>query len=234
MVIYFVFLLLASIVGALFINGFWNITRGRWETNEKGEKYWIGKIFCWYHKFLENNYLETRYYENKELERVFYAFFYPFFSLKKEDVIEFSGDCVFVNTVLSKKDLIMLNMMAEKENVYFITHLIDEGITKVAAIKEVKKYKIPYWISDPLGLCITCMASVFGLISYFMFFAVAVDIEQANSVAKIAEGVSMEVDKVIIFSSFTIKTHLLTIILYCVSLAFWNELFNHLNNKLKK
>jgi len=210
-------------LSALIINGFFSITRGRWELNPDGTKYWTGKIFKGYHKWLQRHTVEHIPYGNDEWLKIYFQLKSYF---QDKDILT-----VFENGMVVKK-------MDELRTTTFFAFALAKGIKVnlktapgenkeanliIAAYKPVNKYKLPEWIRDPLGDCITCMASVFGTLLWVFWLLLATHINAVYPTKTL-----------ILFLSIGVGYKMVLWVFFCFSLAYVNEFILNLNNRLKK
>lgn len=220
---FILFYLVLILLSGLIVNGFFAITRGRWELNPDGTKYWTGKILKGYHKWLQRHTVEHIPYGNDEWLKIYFQLKSYF---QEKDILT-----VFENGMVVKK-------MDELRTTTFFAFALSKGIKVnlktapgenreqniiIAAYKTVNKYTLPELLRDPLGECITCMASVFGTLLwvFWLFLANHINSFYPTPVLTVFLGIG-----------FGFK--ILLWILFCVILAYINELILNINNSLKK
>jgi len=206
--IYLLIFLLQLLLSALFINGFYNITRGRWVTNPDGKKEWVGKIFSWYSKFLQQHRVVKEYFIGPEFLNEFLKI-RNFF--KEEHIIEYIDNGVVIQE-MSRKRIADLVMQARVAGTFISISSIDEGKKMLLMMyREKNEYKFPNWVRAPLGECLACMSSFWGTFCW-IFWSVSLDTFSKLSTVS--------------------KTELW--IVFCISLAYINELIFSINNKLSR
>ena len=212
LIIYVLFLL----VSALAINGWYNITRGRWEIAPDGSKKWVGKIFNFWGKFLQQHTEEIQYYTNEEFLKEF-AKIKEFF--KEDDILQVVSNGVIVKPMNAKKAAFFftyaqrlgLNVsIADQEKG-------DENAagTAITIFKVIFDYKIPYLLRYPLGECLSCMASIYGTICWLFFYMI---LSQNES----------------ILIGFSLISKIGLWMIFILSLSYLNELVFNINHSKSK
>lgn len=221
MIYFILFFLLVLIVSSIFINGFFLITGGEWVRRYDDKLVWKGKIFSFYQKFLLKYTIERMPYKGKEWVRRWLKIKNYF---KDEEIINLTDGGVEVKA-LSKKRIFNLYAYAEAAGVNVtVQEVKNEGSgyvnNFVMVFEEVRRYKYPLWLTSAIGTCITCMSSVFGTILFLFWNRLANEFIDYNYI------------EIYVIQPFWIKG--LTWILFCISLAYLNELFFNINFKLKR
>lgn len=206
------------LVSSIFINGWYAITRGRWETKPNGEKYWVGKIFSGWHKFFQQHKERTVYYENggflNQWQKVS-GFF------RSEAIIEVFKTSAHV--MMLEKDIDKLLIYARSCGVNASVRKYErENEYLVSIYTVVKDYRFSDLIKDPLALCITCFASIYGALIWAFWMYVFTKIDGQHGL----EGSNFFID-------VPLKVNLLMMVVFCISLSYVNEFLNHANQKLK-
>lgn len=220
------FILLYSLLiclTALFINGWFAITRGRWEFKADGTKYWTGKIFNKFHYWLQRHEVKWENYTGNEWMKIF-SKFKPFFN--DSQIIGFD-----TNYVLVKK-------MTERQASLLYIYALDKGLNIrieepkennpeknmiITAFKEIHIYKMPELLRDPLGMCITCMSSVYGTLAWIFWLLLAKHINTIHPSTSVTVFLEM---------SWIFKTGLW--VLFCIALAYVSTLVFNICNVLNK
>ncbi len=209
---------MAIVLASIVINGWYAITRGRWEENPDGTKYWTGKIFNKFHYWLQRHTVSKVYYKDKGFFKEF-AKIRGFF--KPEHIVEFFDTGVVVQA-MSKQVMSLLVIHAAEKGVNLTVRDHDAGKMIISLFKEVKEYKLHYMVRDPLGECITCMASFYGTLSAIFFYQIAVLFNHRYPTEAINALIEMPT-----------VSKILLVIYFCISLAWMNEFINNINQKLK-
>lgn len=167
LITYVLFLL----VSAFAINGWYNITRGRWEIAPDGSKKWVGKIFNFWGKLLQQHTEEIQYYTNEEFLKEF-AKIKEFF--KEDDILQLVSNGAIVKSMNPKKAAFLFSY-AQKLGLNISIAEQEEGPenrggTAITIFKVIMNYKIPYLLRYPLGECLSCMASLYGTICWVFFY----------------------------------------------------------------
>lgn len=207
-------------VSGIIINGWYAITRGRWELNPDGTKFWTGKIFNGFHKFLEQHIIETKVYQGEQFVKEFSKVL-DFF--KADEILIMAADAVEVKEISPKRAALLYTYAASKNVIISLQPYVNEkmgpagtAVTLVSFLKEVPKYKIHYLIADPLGLCLTCMSSFYGTALWIIWYFL---MREVNSIQPNAT--------VSLFLDLSIGFKIGLWILFCISLAYVNDtLFN--------
>ena len=163
----FLFLfLLMMITTSIFINGFYNITRGHWVTNPNGTKTWEGKIFKAYGKWLQSHTEKIVFYTSIEEGMK------QLYSLGVDGLVD-SIEIKFGKFYL--KDIKFKELIEKKslgKNIYF-TYLETASGLLVSIYTFEKVYDIPFLVRYPLGECLSCMSSIFGLTGFLFWYRVS-------------------------------------------------------------
>lgn len=218
MMLFAMMLLLSS----LFINGWYNITRGQWHIKPDGTKYWDGKIFSGYSKFLQRHTEEIKYYLANELLKEF-AKIKPFFTNSNDEIIEFYADAIVIKKMDEKKQGFLLSY-AVSHGVEISVRTFEKEPNKMllSIYTKVKKYKIPNWAQRPLGECLACMSSVYGTLCWFVLYAIAQQVQNIYPT-----------DSVRLFIEMPLLSKGILWIAFCITLAYLNELIFNINHKLQ-
>lgn len=179
---FFIYFLLTVFISSFFINGFYTLIKGEWHVKPDGTKEWKGMIFNFWTKFLQTHTVELEYYKDTEWMKQF-AKIKGFF--KEEELLEFFDNGVVIRK-LSAKKLALLFAYALDNGVNITINDLPEGNDGVAkgdkviisAYTEKKIFKYPHLITEPLGLCIYCMSSVYGTILFTGWYFLAVKINE--------------------------------------------------------
>ena len=217
MVQFFSLFIVLLVISALAINGWYNITRGRWETGPDGSKKWVGKIFNFWGKFLQQHTSGIEYYTNDEFLKEF-SKIREFF--KDDDIHEIVSNGIIAKSMNAKKAALLFTYARKMGvNISLTDQPETEGHksgTAVTIYKEIFKYKIPYWLRYPLGECLSCAASFYGTICWIFFYYLLKD----SGYTFLSE------------LSFVFKAGLWVIFL--VSLSYLNELVFNINYSKSK
>lgn len=207
-------------VSSIFINGWFEITRGRWEIRPDGKKEWVGKIFNFWHKFFQQHKEKKAFYKDDEFLKAWVKVALP---LKPEQIIELLDNNAHVKA--GAKDLNKLKAVALEKGygLQWKEYSTDKTEYLLNLYKMEQVYKFSDYIKDPLGTCITCFSSVYGVIMWLFWYNVGVQVnlvyptetvDALIALPMVAKGVLM--------------------VVFCISLAYVNELLNGINTKLKK
>lgn len=218
MIEFLIIYILILFLSAVAINGFFNITRGRWEVQPDGTKEWTGKLLSGWSKFLQQHTVNREFYSEKEWSREF-SKLTAFFSV--DEIIELLETGVVV-TKMSSIRKGYLASFAAVNNILYTGRDYGSG-TLICVYKEVKKYKIPYIIRTPLGECLACMSSVWGTVCAVFWYQISLLVYQIHPVIGI--GIFIEMP---FYGLFCIW------VAFCISLAYLNELFFSINSKLQR
>jgi len=211
-------------LSALIINGWFSITSGRWELNPDGSKYWTGKIFNKYSYWLQRHTIDLVPYGNEEFLKMYYQFKGI---INDDDVLSVGENWVIIKKPTPKKAALIFSYAASKGITIKLLEM-PEDIKKdkdmmLAIYKPVKKYVMHELLRDPLGMCINCMASIFGTILWIIWVLIS--------------GVINDIyptDSVTAFLGLGLFAKFLLWGMFCVSLAYLNEFIFNLNAKLKR
>lgn len=220
MLSFLLFYAMLLILSSFIINGFYSITRGRWEKNPDGSEYWTGKIFKGYHKFLQTHTVQLVSYENEEFLKNFFII-KGFFDEKEFLMID--------------KNFFVVKRLTDVRMPLFFSYALSKGMRigvketdseprnhLFAIYKEVKVYKYPEWIRDPLGECINCMASVWGTVLWVFWFYLSQAINE-----------TYPTDEVTAFLELSLVAKIFLWVTFCIVLAHLNEYILNLNASLK-
>ena len=211
------------LLSAILINGFYAITRGDWYLKADGTKFWDGMIFSFWSKFLQQHTIEYEYYHTDQLLKQ-YDIIKDFFKNPNSEIVDFFADGIAVRKMDTKKAALFFSYCFGKGVLTSLAkHEKNEDQMLLYIFKEVKKYKIPYWVQAPLGQCITCMASVFGTLSWIFWYQIVVQVQKVYQTNPAFMLIEMPIlSKVFLWITF------------CISLAYLNTLFFNINQKLSK
>lgn len=166
--------LLMIVIATITIKGFYDITRGRWVTNEKDEKVWTGKLFNFWHKYWQQHTEKIIFYKN-EMFRHKWKKIKEF--LPDSDIFEFNGNSIEI--YLTKNEYKEFQIFAKEKGVNITVRELEHSDfrnpvypanTLISIFDTVKIYKFSEYLRDPLGLCITCFASVYGSLMWVAFY----------------------------------------------------------------
>lgn len=218
-VLLFILILFTS---GIFINGWWNITRGRWEITPNGKKVWVGKIFNFWHKFFQQHIEVEEYYTGIQ-------FYKKYFIIENEikatnaSKIVIQGESTLIYG-LSEHDFYQLKAKIENIGIHVNASFYKENDFLSLKIYRLNKvYRLPELIRDPLAECITCFSSFYGVLSWIFWYQVGFEINKHYPTEMMSSFIS---------TSFFFKVILMCF--FCISLACVNELIYNANNKLKK
>lgn len=160
------------IFGSLAVTGWYFITRGEIKVREDGSKVKTGKIFRdWYFYW-------TKTKPNKEKVFLNEANLYELY-LKIRD--QYRAKELFA--AISVEGTSLMFKSPEKFNEErrwiekaFTVKFFDKGGGMYAVYKEYDDFVFPAWVRDPLAVCATCSASVYGSIFYWLLIAL-VDVD---------------------------------------------------------
>lgn len=205
---------LMLLLSAIAINGFFNITRGKWETQPDGTTHWVGKIFSGWSKFL-NQHRETKEYYTGDQWYKEFGKLTAFFG--KEEVIEVFTTGVVVQKMDAKRQG-WFDAFVAVNGIKFSSR--DYGSGKlISTYRLTKKYTFPMWFRAPMGECLACMSSVFGTGCWIMWYRIAGVVNQG------AAKTLTEMPMIGILGLWA---------LFCFSLAYLNELIFSINSKLQR
>ncbi len=203
LLVYFQIILLLS---SVFINGWYAITRGRWEVSPNGRKTWTGKIFNFLHKFLQQHTLRR---ENYTGERLLQEFAKISGMFTESQVISFSDDRITLN--FHRTDLIRFKA-AQAGMKIDLSHDQENIVLKIYT--EEEEYKIPYLLRDPLGMCLTCMSSFYGVIMFLFWHTLTVKLNKL-----------VPTDSITAYLEWNwIGAKGAVLIFFCICLAYLNDL----------
>lgn len=153
--------------GALSITGWFFVTRGRKETMPDNSQQKRGKLFRdFYFFFTQTNGSTKIYFKDDQLK----AFLldaqhdlikaavgvHPYLDIHEGKQIYF-GNCIEIN-----KEII--RMIGKQYDVHFL--YIGRNEYRVA--KSYPDYVFPEWIRHPIAVCVTCFASLYGSMFYWL------------------------------------------------------------------
>lgn len=209
---------LTLFLSSIFINGFYNITRGRWEVKPDGSKEWAGKILSFWGKFLQHHSITKEFYKGNEFYKQA-AILQEFFAVN--EIIEVLETGMVVEKMGCKK-MVVFEVFAASKNILFTTR--DYGSGKIISLyREKKEYTLPNLVRAPLGECLACMSSFFGTICWFIWVEIA-----------IASQVIYPTNEVALFLGLNIFLKIILWGVFCISLAYLNETIFNINHKLSK
>lgn len=207
-------------LSSLFINGWYNITRGQWVIDHTGKKEWTGKIFSFWGKLLQWHTVEYPNYSGNEFLKQFDKV-KDFFQNPNAEILDFGVNAVLIRKLDTKKfSLFFAHALRNGVLVNAETAKDEKGNednTKmlITIFKEVKHYKIPNIIRAPFGECLSCMSSIFG--SLLWLFWHGLFLKHNNFFA-----VMPTISKVGLW------------IMFCIILAYLNEFIFSINSKLQR
>lgn len=214
---------LLIILSAVIINGFYSITRGRWEVKPDGTREWVGKIFKGYHYWLQRHDVKTVAYSGEEFLKAL-APLKSFFDEK--NIIAFDVNFIVVKRMEDVK-LALFYLFAASKGIMVDVKPIPDGGWKgnhiIGIYKEVHEYKMPEWVRDPLGMCINCLASVAGTLLWIFWIGLAHHVNSFYPTEAITGFLAI---------GWGFKIGLWA--LFCFTLAHLNEYILNLNNSAKK
>lgn len=209
----FVFII-TVILSSVLINGWYAITRGEYRYNPDGTRYWTGKIFNRFQWLLEYGKDEWGVLSGK---------------LYNEHAVNIVRFLTNKDIILSEDDNIVIKKMLNYDVLHIITYCENNGLlptfvpdgenTKLVLKKRVRKHKLSYYLRDPFGMCMTCMASFYGLLTFFVFMW-------------LYRNMGSEVLNKYGLLAWQVKAVL--VIIHCISLAYLNEFMLAVKNKLFK
>lgn len=204
------------VVSAIAINGWYNVTRGRWEIAPDGSKKWVGKIFNFWGKFLQQHTEEIQYYTNEQFLNEF-AKIREFF--KDDDIYQIVSNGVIVKPMIPKKATLFYSF-AQSKGLNVSLNEQEKGPensagTAITIFKVIFHYKLPYLLRYPLGECVSCMASIYGTISWIFFY-----------------NILSQTDSILMGFSLISKIGLWAI--FILSLSYLNELVFNINYSKSK
>ena len=212
LLMYVLMLLLTSVA----INGFYNITRGRWETKPDGTKEWNGKIFSWYSRFLQHHSIQKEFYKEKEWIKEF-ARLTAFF--KKEDIVDILENGVVVKKMDAITEAYFISFAAVN-SILFTSRSYGAG-SLIMIYRETKKYRLPLIIRAPLGDCLACMSSFWGTVGWIAWYQVGMAVQQVHP----TPAVKMLLE-------IPLAGTLFLWVFFCICLAYLNETIFNINHKL--
>lgn len=221
-IIYMIHLLLlftlTLLLSSIFINGFYNITRGQWVAQPNGSKKWVGKIFSFWSKLLQNHTVKKEFYKGNEFYKQV-AILQEFFA--ENEIIEVLESGVVVEK-LGHKRMPLFEVFAASKNILFTIR--DYGSGKIISVyTEQKEYTFPNLIRAPFGECLACMSSAYGTICFFGWYNLASAIQYFYPTKSVEALLSINMGwKVFLWVTF------------CISLAYLNETIFNVNHKLSK
>jgi hypothetical protein len=202
---------IALLLSGIFINGFYNITRGEWVKQPNSKEVYEGMIFKFWSRFLQEHKVVVEYYKGAEFHRQFVQIQH----LIPTQLLLRIEDNKIVTIRLSDVhlEILMANISGGDNRLASIERRKEECY--IFLYKRVKKYTLPELIRMPLGGCVTCMASVYGTICWLFWYKMAV------------------------YTGLDVLTGLPPVakvglwVYFCISLAWVNEIIFNINHKLK-
>lgn len=155
------------VAGTLAVTGWFFITRGRKEQLPNGEISYKGKIFKgWYFFFTKTNGKKRIYYTGIQLEQLHNQYLIDF----PDNPFSFTvdGNSFLINTETSFRERRLKDFIDNKARVEIA--LGAKALVKghnISFYKEYDDYVWPEYIRDPLAMCCTCFASIYGSIFYW-------------------------------------------------------------------
>lgn len=155
------------IFGSLAVTGWYFITRGEIKVREDGSKVKTGKIFRdWYFFWTKMKPKKERVFLNE-------ANLYELY-LKIRD--QYRAKELFAHIGVEGKSIVFVH--SEKFNEErrwvekaFEVKFYDQGGGMYSVYKEYDDFVFPAWVRDPLAVCATCFASVYGSLFYWPLVA---------------------------------------------------------------
>ncbi len=214
LLLYFLMIVLTSI----FINGFYNITRGRWIYKPDSNKEWVGKIFSFWSKLLQHHKVNILFYKGGE--------FYKQVTKLKEffsdtDIIEILDNAIIVNK-MEAKTLELFKVFAASNDILFTSREYGNG-RLISVYKEEIEYTIPNYVRAPLGECLACMSSFYGTLCWIIWYQITVQVSDINIT---------DVSATLLGLSFSAKVVMW--VFFCISISYLNEVIFNINQKLGK
>jgi len=204
-------------ISGVAINGFFAITRGEWITRPTGEKIWVGKVFSFWSKFLQRHELVPYIYAGNELYKILAQHVSSFFN--EGEIFDIKEASILIGPISDIRKKLLIGILSKHDiEVKFETSNIWEEVT---FIKKVKKFNIPFWITAPLGECITCLSSFWGTVCWLFWYQVVLSMQTTSYEAAM-------------FMELPSGVKILMWIFFCISLAYVNEILFFINNKLKQ
>lgn len=154
------------VAGTLAVTGWYFITRGREEILPDGRVVRKGKVFMgWYFYWTKTKGKCNVYFIGEELQK-----------LHKQYLVEFPNDpygffiqdnVFIVNKPFTDNDVKEMQKHIEKIETALDVKVLLKNQQMLSFYKEYDKYVWPWWLRDPMAVCATCFASVYGTIFYW-------------------------------------------------------------------
>lgn len=205
------------VLSAIIINGWFSITKGMWITKPDGGKVWEGQVFGFWQKFLQQHVERKEYYYKDELLLKFV--------LVKELIsgygfIKITSSAIFV-TEMTIADKALFRGVCLSHG--FDAEFKDESGVLINLYRTVPVYKIPMFFQKPLGMCITCLSSTAGSVLFWFWYFLA---GRIYSIYHIQE--------LFIFLNLPLSQIICLWVLFCISLAYLNDVFFGIKKSLLK
>lgn len=183
MISFFVYYLMALLIGGLAITGWFNVTRGKWEVLPNGHKVWKGKLFSGWQRFWEQETCMKKVYYAGDQLRNLMAAIEPVFGLTntKSQVgaktyghtYQFSESAMCLVVDIETKVKIVERFFIYKAGNPNMGILVKEhqGEYYIFFYKTIKNYFFPEWVRMPLASCIHCFSSIYGTLAWFILVA---------------------------------------------------------------
>lgn len=210
------------ITSAILINGVYNITRGEWVTKPNGDKEYEGMIFKGWSKYLNQHIIKIEYYPGEEMMKQFVRIRGLWSQVTGANgILAIYDNSILVPYMTKDQERVFIAECAVRAGVLVqVRDMADKSL--ISIYKEEKHYKLPELIRMPLGGCITCMSSVWGTISWILWYHIALASYPFNGTPVVRALYKLPLlDKTLLWVAFM------------VGLAYLNELFFHANHKLK-
>jgi hypothetical protein len=168
---YFLFFLTFLLFGSIIINGWFGTTRGKVITKVNGDIEKVGYLLKgWYHFWMKERKPNLIQYTGKDLAELI-VFMKNLTGIRvfetqghdKDKPIGFDTVEEFMQYKLFLEKQLNISMHIDTEQV--------ANKLRVYCYKSKKSYIFPSWVRDMMAGCITCHASVYGTIIFFILHA---------------------------------------------------------------
>ena len=215
MISFFILFGLMLLFSSFFIVGFYNITRGRWETKPDSSRVWKGKIFNFWHRFLQSHTIKHEFYTGDE--------FFKVLAKLKPLLAGYEIKKVFTNAVevdaMSEQNYLVFKGQAHNIGI-LVNGVPSDDKTRssvyfamqISAYKEVPHYKISRYITDPLGMCITCLSSFYGTLLFAIWWVLMAKAQVVYPTKPVEFFLSLG-----LFSKAALW------VVFCISLTYFND-----------
>lgn len=155
-------------VGAMAINGFFNITRGHWQVLADGTKVKAGPLlkFWWFFWYKEWSQPIILIYKGDELLKLLNQWQN---SMYKFAITKYEHDSILIASLPDEKTL-RSGALSMGVNLC-VFHDDSANAVRVSFRKEYPHYFFPEWVRDWLAGCITCHSSWLGSIIFWTAYA---------------------------------------------------------------